>query len=108
MPRTAKPATRYKIRLPFPDPLCQRVPATNGKLHDAQLALRTVATEAPVAPQPFLKWVGGKAQLLTQFDELFPTEITSYVEPFIGGGAVFFHLKHRFPKMKALLRDINP
>ncbi|HMP84109.1 MAG TPA: DNA adenine methylase [Verrucomicrobiota bacterium] len=58
--------------------------------------------------QPFLKWVGGKAQLLTQFDKFFPTEITRYSEPFIGGGAVFFYLKHRFPRMRAFLRDINP
>jgi len=57
--------------------------------------------------QPFLKWVGGKAQLLTQFDRYFPQKIERYVEPFIGGGAVFFHLKARFPKIKAFLRDDN-
>jgi DNA adenine methylase len=33
--------------------------------------------------------------------------VTRYFDPFVGGGAVFFHLKHRFPKMKAFLRDIN-
>ncbi|NDJ77152.1 MAG: DNA adenine methylase [Chloroflexi bacterium] len=42
--------------------------------------------------KPFLKWVGGKSQLLAQFDTLFPTTISRYVEPFVGGGAVFFHL----------------
>jgi len=57
--------------------------------------------------QPFLKWVGGKSQLLAQFDQFFPREIERYVEPFIGGGAVFFHLKARFPKMQAWLRDDN-
>ena len=57
--------------------------------------------------QPFLKWVGGKAQLLAQFDRFFPTQIDRYFEPFIGGGAVFFHLRHRFPQMRAHLRDIN-
>lgn len=57
--------------------------------------------------QPFLKWVGGKAQLLAQFDRFFPKEIDRYFEPFIGGGAVFFHLKHRFPRMRARLCDIN-
>ena len=57
--------------------------------------------------QPFLKWVGGKSQLLAQFDRFFPREIERYVEPFIGGGAVFFHLKARFPKMQASLRDDN-
>ena len=57
--------------------------------------------------QPFLKWVGGKSQLLPQFDRFFPRQIERYVEPFIGGGAVFFHLKARFPKMRAFLRDDN-
>lgn len=37
----------------------------------------------------------------------FPTQIDRYVEPFVGGGAVYFHLKHRFPRMRAFLRDNN-
>jgi DNA adenine methylase len=57
--------------------------------------------------QPFLKWAGGKAQLLKQFEPFFPDSIRSYCEPFLGGGAVFFHLKARFPKMRATLRDNN-
>jgi DNA adenine methylase len=76
-------------------------------LRDEQLAIAAVETVAPTEAQPFLKWVGGKAQLLAQFDEFFPLKIDRYVEPFIGGGAVFFHLKHRFPQMRAFLRDNN-
>ncbi|HZR16992.1 MAG TPA: DNA adenine methylase [Verrucomicrobiae bacterium] len=57
--------------------------------------------------QPFLKWAGGKAQLLEQFEPFFPASIRSYCEPFLGGGAVFFHLKARFPKMRTVLRDNN-
>src|SRR5689334_17206541 len=57
--------------------------------------------------QPFLKWAGGKSQLLKQFETLLPNLVHSYVEPFIGGGAVFFHLKARFPKMRPVLRDNN-
>ena len=60
-----------------------------------------------VEAQPFLKWVGGKASLLRQLEEFFPHEIDRYIEPFLGGGAVFFHLKHRFPDLRALLRDGN-
>ena len=60
-----------------------------------------------IEPQPFLKWVGGKSQLLAQFDEFLPDRVERYFEPFIGGGAVFFHLKHRFPQMRAFLRDNN-
>jgi hypothetical protein len=49
--------------------------------------------EIPLAAaeaQPFLKWVGGKSQLLAQFDRFFPREIERYVEPFIGGGCGVF------------------
>lgn len=60
-----------------------------------------------VEAQPFLKWAGGKAQLLAQFEPFFPSSIHSYCEPFLGGGAVFFHLKARFPKMRVALRDNN-
>lgn len=60
-----------------------------------------------VEAQPFLKWAGGKAQLLSQFDAHFPKSIESYCEPFVGGGAVFFHLKARFPQMRVSLCDNN-
>lgn len=52
---------------------------------------------------PVLKWVGGKRQLLKAFDPLFPSEIEYYCEPFVGGGAVFMHLR---PK-RAMISDIN-
>jgi len=42
--------------------------------------------------RPFLKWAGGKQQLLAQFEQYFPTDLNRYFEPFVGGGAVFFHL----------------
>jgi len=57
---------------------------------------------------PFVKWAGGKSQLLEQFESLFPTRFSRYVEPFVGGGAVFFHLfNHRFITNGAVLNDLN-
>lgn len=45
------------------------------------------------SPRPPVKWAGGKSQLMPQFEPLFPQrEYGLYVEPFVGGGAVFFHL----------------
>jgi len=43
-------------------------------------------------PSPFVKWAGGKARLLSQFQPFFPAQFRRYIEPFVGGGAVFFCL----------------
>ncbi|MGE5543828.1 MAG: DNA adenine methylase [Bacillota bacterium] len=55
-------------------------------------------------PRPPVKWAGGKGQLLEQFEPLFlKTQFNLYLEPFVGGGAVFFHLQPE----KAVLIDSN-
>jgi DNA adenine methylase len=56
---------------------------------------------------PFLKWAGGKQQLLEQFEKLFPARYSRYVEPFLGSGAVFFHLVSKRPRLFAALMDNN-
>jgi DNA adenine methylase len=62
--------------------------------------------------KPFLKWAGGKTQLLEQFTNVFPSElregyIKNYYEPFLGSGAVFFFIAQNYPIKKAYLSDIN-
>lgn len=55
------------------------------------------------ATPPFLKWAGGKRWLISQYASLFDVQIERYIEPFLGSGAVYFHLQ---PKV-ALLSDVN-
>ncbi len=58
--------------------------------------------------QPFLKWAGGKGQLLAQYDRFFPTEPgRAYFEPFAGSGAVFFELRKRDLFDAYALSDVN-
>ena len=55
----------------------------------------------------FVKWAGGKKQLLEQFNRFFPKKINRYIEPFVGGGAVLFYvLKIHKPK-EVFIFDIN-
>ena len=57
-----------------------------------------------IYPRPFLKWAGGKSQLIQQYIPYFPKDFKNYYEPFLGGGAIFFHLRPE----KAVLTDVNP
>ena len=56
----------------------------------------------------FLKWAGGKQQLLQQYAPLFPDRINSYVEPFVGGGAVLFYVLQQYQPKRVVAMDINP
>jgi DNA adenine methylase len=65
-----------------------------------------------IVAKPFLKWAGGKTQLLEQFINNFPSELKegflkNYYEPFLGSGAVFFFIAQNYPIKKAYLSDIN-
>lgn len=95
-------ADAFDVNLIYARQLCQSVDE-DSTLEDIQRLIDT-------KPKPFVKWVGGKRQLLKQFRELglYPPEAFSpmtstYYEPFVGGGAVFFDL---LPK-NAKLSDLN-
>ena len=57
-----------------------------------------------VQSKPVLKWAGGKQQMLDKLRPLVPSNFNKYIEPFIGGGALFFSL---MPK-NAIIADLNP
>jgi DNA adenine methylase len=60
-------------------------------------------SEIPEAIAPFLKWAGGKRWLTNKYAQLLPLDFGRYFEPFLGGGAVFFHLQ----PAEATLADKN-
>jgi DNA adenine methylase len=64
---------------------------------------------APIEARPFLKWAGGKRQLLPQLRRFYPDRIRHYFEPFLGSGAVFFDLWHdgRLAEAQVTLSDGN-
>ncbi|MBR6937567.1 MAG: DNA adenine methylase [Prevotella sp.] len=62
--------------------------------------------------KPFLKWAGGKGQLLSQLEEHLPADLHkqafTYIEPFVGGGAMLFYMLRKFPNIThAVINDIN-
>ena len=67
-----------------------------------------MSTEA----KPFLKWAGGKGQLLSQLGTYLPQQISeepfTYIEPFVGGGAMLFYMLQHFGNIrKAVINDVN-
>lgn len=62
---------------------------------------------------PFLKWAGGKTQLLPVLDAFLPVDFSQrrdvvYIEPFVGGGAMLFHMLGKYPGIrKAVVNDLN-
>jgi len=76
------------------------------KLHKKEKTLKAQA-------KPFVKWAGGKTQLLGELASRLPLKlkesktIERYVEPFLGGGAFFFYLKGNYQVKEAFLYDIN-
>ncbi|MBW7887469.1 MAG: DNA adenine methylase [Bacteroidetes bacterium] len=65
-----------------------------------------------IKAKPFLKWAGGKTQLISDIERILPKDIITtkftYIEPFVGSGAVLFWMLNNFPNIKkAVINDIN-
>ena len=64
--------------------------------------------------KPFIKWVGGKTQLIQSIEKALPKDFENqtnltYIEPFVGGGAILFWILQKYPNIKrAVINDINP
>ena len=84
------------------------IPANADKPIDARSARYNKADEKSV--KPFLKWAGGKGQLLKEIEKYYPFEtdnITKYAEPFVGGGAVLFDILSKYDLDGIYISDIN-
>ncbi len=80
----------------------------SGQGHDERNP-RNDKAERKVA-KPFLKWAGGKSQLLKEIEGYYPFDnatITKYAEPFVGGGAVLFDILSKYDLEKVYISDIN-
>jgi len=66
-----------------------------------------------ISAKPFLKWAGGKRQLIPEIEKHLPKQIQEskiidcYIEPFLGGGALLFYLLSNYNVRKAIINDIN-
>jgi len=89
-----------KLPVPVVQPLPQPGP---GPLKARGRARPDIREIEPGAAKPFVKWVGGKRQLIHELEPRIPTRFNTYHEPFVGGGALFFHM---LPE-RAILADTN-
>lgn len=70
--------------------------------------------EKNLKPKPFVKWAGGKSNLLGELEKLLPADFdvlnnVTYIEPFVGGGAMLFHMLNNHKNIKrVVINDINP
>ena len=84
------------------------IPVTAEKPVDAR-SLRYEQVDGKKV-KPFLKWAGGKGQLLSEIERYYPFDdgqITKYAEPFVGGGAVLFDILSKYDLESVYISDIN-
>lgn len=68
---------------------------------------RTVKKGKPFAIKPFVKWAGGKSQLIGELEKLLPMTLTKYCEPMVGGGALLFNILSKYNFEELYISDIN-
>lgn len=60
-----------------------------------------------IKTKPFVKWAGGKSQIISEIRDKYPENIKCYCEPFVGGGAVLLDILANYQPEKVLINDIN-
>ena len=64
-------------------------------------------TQQIATPKPFVKWAGGKRQLIPVLNQHIPKNFGSFFEPFLGGGAMLFHMVSKNQKHNCIVSDLN-
>ena len=91
--------------------LCRNITFFFVNLHPN--AFECMKSIKDISAKPFIKWVGGKTQLLDEVKRSLPSDLEkrtglTYVEPFVGGGAVLFWILQEYPNIeRAVINDIN-
>ena len=91
--------------------MSESINTSQNRVHSTVLSVQTLF-EGFKKPRPFLKWAGGKTQLIGEIEKRLPPEVFSdkftYVEPFAGSGAVLFWMLNNFPNLeRAVINDVN-
>ena len=69
--------------------------------------MRQQYSQIVAVPKPFVKWAGGKRQLIPILNENLPKRFGEYYEPFLGGGALLFHVMSKHPHQDCSISDLN-
>ena len=69
--------------------------------------MRQQYSQIIAVPKPFVKWAGGKRQLIPILNENLPKRFGAYYEPFLGGGALLFHVISKHPHQDCNISDLN-
>jgi DNA adenine methylase len=87
------------------DQLIELITSHGGQPSNTDTGENVVVSSFPPLThlKPLVKWSGGKSDEIKQFEQYFPVDYTTYIEPFVGGGSVFFHLAPQ----KAVINDVH-
>ena len=99
--------TERKTLVAEREALLKRMESVQTKITEIDASLKAYGNSLRFECHPFVKWAGGKTQLLEKMKYYFPDKFGRYWEPFLGGGAVFFCLASKRDAFPATLSDTN-
>jgi DNA adenine methylase len=105
--RKGESEVETKARLKEREEVVRQMNSLQLRLTEIEASLGPIDPDAKVECHPFVKWAGGKTQLIDKMKKYFPSEFKRYREPFLGGGAIFFYLVSTRSAFPATLSDSN-